>query len=68
MTPIVFLILTIVMPADVPDKRMQVKQPDIETCWSEAKRFVEHGAPKSVKGAQGVMAGCAVKELDADDL
>lgn len=68
MNPIVFLILTIVMPSNVKDIRVQVKQPDIETCWLEAKRFIDHGMPKTVKDAQGVMAGCAVKDATSDDL
>lgn len=60
----VMLILTIIMPADVPDKIHHLDEPTIEQCWIDAQEFVAHRdkvlADVNEHGAVGVGAACGV--------
>jgi hypothetical protein len=63
-----YLIITLVMPRDVPDIRQQFEEDSVEQCWAEAHEFVTHGVPKEVKDAVVVMAGCLVPKHEESDL
>ena len=61
----IMLVLTIIMPASVPDKVYSLKVPSIEECWDQARDYVKNkdavlrGAPLY---AVGVAAACGVIE------
>lgn len=57
------LIIAYVMPGRLPDVMLQLDEPSLAACWTEAMDFVDHGMPDAVKdhGAVGVYAGCKVK-------
>jgi hypothetical protein len=61
------LVITIVMPRDVPDVRHTIEEKSIDECWADAKEFVSHGTPK-IEHALGVMAACLVPKDTGDDL
>lgn len=56
----VFLILTIVMPPNMPDIVHRMPESSIDQCWKDAKEFTALEKPK-INGAQGVMAACFTK-------
>jgi hypothetical protein len=68
--PRYYLMLTIVMPANVPDVRQQFPADSLDECWAEAKSAVQHGVPKKLAadGALAVMAGCLSLEVAESDL
>jgi len=63
----ILLVLTYSMPDRVPDVRLVLPQPDLATCWSEAKRFVDAGITPKLPDAIGVMGAC-MSNAKADDL
>ena len=68
MNPVIItLILTIVMPPNVQDIQLKLKEPSIEACLNDAHDFLDHGAPKAAKDAVGVAAACLVPKGNADD-
>lgn len=64
---IITLVLTIAMPANVPDIHLKLQEPSIEVCLSDAKDFLDHGVPKAAKDAVGVAAMCLVPKGAVDD-
>jgi len=67
--PKFYLVLTIVMPANVRDIQQKFAAGSLEECWLDAKAAVQHGVPKALAddGAVGIMAGCVSFQVaDAD--
>lgn len=62
------LVLTLVMPRDVPDVRHVFREDSLEECWKDAGEFVAHGVPKGVPDAVAVMAGCMVPKAQEEDM
>ena len=60
----IMLVLTIIMPQDVPDKTHKLEVPTIEECWTQAHEFVERRAEilAHTHDAVGVAVACAVME------
>jgi hypothetical protein len=59
----VMIVLQYAMPQGQPDIRHARPEPDIETCWADAKEFVARGVPRFVaeRGGLAVGAMCLVK-------
>lgn len=68
--PKAILVITYVMPRDVPDVRHQEERASLEECWGDAKDFVAHGVPKALgdAGALAVMGACLAPKAEEDDL
>lgn len=62
------LIVTIVMPRQMPDLRQQIPEDSLDECWIDAKEFVNRGVPKQVEGGLAVMGACLATKIDEDDL
>ena len=64
----VVLILSILMPRDVPDIRHVMEMHDLDSCWEGAKDFMSHDMSEElrVKGALGLSASCAYQEMPSD--
>lgn len=61
----VMIILQYAMPQGQPDIRHARPEPDIETCWADAKEFVARGVPRIVAEHGGLAVGamCLVKGI-----
>lgn len=61
----IVLILTVLMPRDVPDIRHVMKMDSMESCWDGAKDFLAHDMTEELreKGALGLGAMCAYQEM-----
>ena len=68
--PKFYLVLTIVMPADVRDIQQKFAAGSLEECWAEAKAAVQHGVPRHLAdaGAVAIMAGCLNVQVAEADL
>lgn len=68
--PKYFMVLTVVMPAHMPDVMQKFASDTLDECWAEAKEAVQHGVPKRLaqQGAIAVMAGCLSRDVAEDDL
>lgn len=62
------LILSVVMPGEVPDINHVMKMDSFEHCWDAAKDFVEHDLTEELRshGAIGLKATCGYMELPSD--
>lgn len=62
---IIVLIVSIVMPRDVPDIQHVTKMESFEACWDGAKAFLAHDLTDVMreKGAVGLSAACAYQDL-----
>jgi len=60
MTPHIFLVLTLVMPANQPDKIGHFPQDSIKECWDGAQEYVEMPLTQHDHDVGGIahMAGC----------
>ena len=65
----VVLIVSIVMPADVPDVSHVEQMKSLDACWVAAREYVEHGLAESTRerGAIGLKAGCAYQESNSEE-
>jgi hypothetical protein len=65
MGKIIVLIVSIMMPRDVPDVRHVQQMESFETCWEGAKDFLAHDLSDEMRtrGAIGMSAACAYQEL-----
>lgn len=64
----VVLILTIMMPQDVPDIQHSMHMESISSCMEGAKDFLSHDLSEELraKGAIGLSANCAYKEMPSE--
>lgn len=64
----VVLILTIMMPQDVPDIRHVMHMESLSSCFEGAKDFLSHDLSEELrdKGAIGLSANCAYQEMPSD--
>jgi hypothetical protein len=55
-----FLMLTLVMPHELPDKVYKLKMDSMEQCQTESKAFMDNGLTKKMEedGVIAIMAGC----------
>ena len=64
----VVLILTILMPQDIPDIQHVMHMESLDSCFDGAKDFLSHDLSEELraKGAIGLSANCAYKEMPSD--
>jgi hypothetical protein len=60
MDPTIFLILSIVMPGNMPDIVQRMPEPSLEQCWVDAAEFTTayKAANPKVEGAIAIQAAC----------
>lgn len=63
----VVLIMSVVMPQDVPDINHVARMKSFDACWEAAKDFAEHDLSDALreKGALGLKATCGYQELES---
>jgi hypothetical protein len=65
----IVLILSIVMPQDVPDVTHIMRMQSFDKCWSAAKEFTERDLSDAVRdsGAVGLKATCGYQEMPSSE-
>ena len=68
MDKVIVLMMSIVMPQNVPDIENAVRVDSAEECWTAAKKFAERELTDNMKahGAIGLSAGCIFVEKSKD--
>lgn len=64
----IFLVMSIMMPRDVPDIDHAMRMDSFDSCWSAAKEFVEKDMSEELRshGALGLKATCGYQEMPSD--
>lgn len=64
----VLLILTLVMPRDMPDVVIGIEKPSLQECWADADEFVRRGLSQAVRdlGAKAVRGSCSSDAVKID--
>lgn len=65
----IVLVLSIMMPRDIPDVDHVQKMTSFEECWSAAKEFTERDLTEDMRshGVLGLKATCAYQEKPSDE-
>lgn len=64
---VILLVLTLVMPQNVPDKVLRLPMDDLSHCWEMAHEWVEKGVTERERaiGGVGVMGACYTNASEA---
>ena len=60
----IILVVSIIMPGNIPDIRKTIPQDTLDDCWAAARDFVNHDVTRAMRerGALGYGATCAFQE------
>jgi len=65
----IVLVLSVIMPQDVPDIDHMMKVKSFDDCWAAAREFVERDLSDALRerGAIGLKATCAYREMPSEE-
>lgn len=65
----IVLVMSIMMPQDVPDVNHVMRMKSFDECWAAAKAFTERDLTETMRagGAVGLKATCGYQELPSSD-
>lgn len=65
MGKVIVLVVSIVMPANMPDIQHVQRMESFDACWTGAKAYMEHDLSDEMRarGAVGLSAACGFQEL-----
>lgn len=65
----IVLVVSIMMPRDIPDVDHVVRMESFDQCWASAKEFVERDLTDNMRssGALGLKATCAYQEKPSEE-